>query len=169
MASDKIQKVIVENSEFPTLSTNGEYSVRYRVVSEDRNRVSHWSPIYNIKADYEFITSGELSVEKNAGHVLVIWNPITVKKDGNVLTKINEYDIWFRWHRSDAGDWKYLERVEATSLTILPATTYTINDIEQVLPPNRLDVEVYLAGNPITRYDSPEAFLKVYSKIDTTI
>lgn len=169
MVDDRIQKATVENNELPPLSTDGNYYVRYRIVSEDRNRVSHWSPIHQVEAGYTFVPGGDLSVQKISNHVLAIWNPVVIKKGNNIIRKAKEYDMWLRWHRSDAGDWAYFERVEGTTLTILPPSTYTINGVTQSSEPNRLDVELYLAGNPISRSDSPTALLKVYSKPNTTI
>lgn len=43
-----VKKVTVEKKDLPPLSPNGEYLIRYRVISEDKNRTSHWSPIYTL-------------------------------------------------------------------------------------------------------------------------
>lgn len=50
MARSGIQKAEVAQNELPAPvllpdNTTG-YFIRYRVVSEDRNSTSHWSPIY---------------------------------------------------------------------------------------------------------------------------
>lgn len=166
MAEVKIQKAIVGNSQLPDLSSDGLYYVRYRVVSEDRNRVSHWSPVHAIDPNYTFVSSGNLSVEKVTGHVLIIWNPVNILSGTTFIKKATRYDVWLRWHRSDNGDWQYFERVEGNNLTILPPSTYTINGAVQSSAPNRLDVEIHLAGTPIQRAST---FLRVYSKADTTI
>jgi hypothetical protein len=42
------KKVTVEKKDLPPLSSNGEYLIRYRIISEDKNRTSHWSPIYTL-------------------------------------------------------------------------------------------------------------------------
>jgi hypothetical protein len=45
MSDKSIKKVIVQKSQLPPISGNLEnYVVRFRVISEDRNRISHWSP-----------------------------------------------------------------------------------------------------------------------------
>ena len=45
MADAGIKKVIVQKKNLPSISgTNNKYIIRYRIVSEDRNRTSHWSP-----------------------------------------------------------------------------------------------------------------------------
>jgi hypothetical protein len=168
--ADVIKKAVVLESNLPPVNTQTEgYSVRYRIVSEDRNRSSHWSPIYNLKTNYTLDTPGLLAVEKNASHVLLIWNPVGIKNGQTLVKRATSYDIWLRWHKSDAGDWIFSERASATSLTILPPETYFIDGVDQEALPNRLDVEIYVAGNPSLRSDSPNAFLKAYYKNNTTI
>jgi hypothetical protein len=43
-----VKKVTVTKKELPPLTPNGEYLLRYRIISEDKNRTSHWSPIYTL-------------------------------------------------------------------------------------------------------------------------
>ena len=44
-ADNNIKKITVLQSSLPSTSN---YTVRYRFVSEDKNRTSHWSPTYEI-------------------------------------------------------------------------------------------------------------------------
>lgn len=46
MAATK--KVTIPVKDLPAMLPSGKHLVRYRVVSEDKNRVSAWSPIYSI-------------------------------------------------------------------------------------------------------------------------
>lgn len=173
--ADLIKKAIIPIQDLPEInSETGQYYLRYRIVSEDKSRISHWSPIQKVDPNFSFVPSGELVVEKISGHVQVIWNPVIVESDGVVQRKAREYDIWLRWHRSDAGDWIYEERIEGSSLIILPPSTYTINGVAQPSQPNRLDVEIYLKGNPISRGNGVPLqpgtpILKVYQKTNTTV
>lgn len=46
-----IKKITIPKSELPSISgQNFTYNVRYRVVSEDKNRYSHWSNVESIDA-----------------------------------------------------------------------------------------------------------------------
>ena len=47
MATENIKKVVVPNAKIPA-STTVENSIvfRFRIISEDKNRASHWSPVY---------------------------------------------------------------------------------------------------------------------------
>jgi hypothetical protein len=42
------KKVTIEKKDLSPLSPQGEYLLRYRIISEDKNRTSHWSPIYTL-------------------------------------------------------------------------------------------------------------------------
>lgn len=170
-SGDVVKKAVLLEKDLPLINTQTQgYSVRYRIVSEDKNRASHYSPIYNLKPNYELVTPGFLLVEKNASHLLLIWNPVTLKKNNVVVKKATSYNVWVRWHSNDdSGDWALLERVEATSLTVIPPLTYTVGDVVQPSAPDLVDVEIYLEGTPSVRFDEPNAFLKAYSKYDTAI
>ena len=49
MANEVIKKVKISQDALPTTNSLTEkYDVRYRIVSEDKNRTSHWSPIINL-------------------------------------------------------------------------------------------------------------------------
>lgn len=52
MARSGIQKAEIVKSELPDLDVlpdnTAGYYVRYRIVSEDRNLISHWSPVYAV-------------------------------------------------------------------------------------------------------------------------
>lgn len=173
--ADVIKKVILPLDNLPEIdSKTGKYYLRYRIVSEDKSRVSHWSPIQQVDPNFNYVPQGDLIVEKISSHIQIIWNPVLVESDGILQRKAREYDVWLRWHRNDAGDWLYEERIEGTSLIIIPPDTYTINGITQASQPNRLDVEIYLKGSPIYRdngipQDPGSPILKVYQKTNTTI
>jgi hypothetical protein len=253
MAADAgIKKAKIVRADLPAISSETEgYSIRYRIISEDKNRVSHWSPVYLIKPEYTFVVG---SVRFSSGNQIAnfTWDAVTVLKDiatvqtinnkvlntniatittagahymkvgdwvtvsgvdatfngtyqltavtantfsyykdhGNissaavsplgtykrnsVISKANEYDIWIRWDRNDGGDWVYKERIEGTNISFPHQSTYTINNVVQSSAPNRISVEIYLKGYPITRGDgvplvSGTPFLKVYRLLNETI
>lgn len=159
MADSGIKKLKIANSLLPPISVEEEgYVFRYRIISEDRNRVSHWSPINIIKPEYTF-TSGTITHHKAGDISSVAWDPVTISKDGNEIRKAHEFDIWVRWDRNDDGDWAYLQRIDSANISIITPNTYSINEVIQPSPPNRLSVEIFLKGTPITRDSS---FLRVY-------
>lgn len=160
MADSGIKKSILLNSELPAINSelNG-YEVRYRVVSEDKNRTSHWSPVYLVKPEFTYVT-GEISCSTSGGIATVAWNDVDVYKGTNYVRTATEYDIWVKWDRNDGGDWNYRSRVANTSISLLVPTEYKIDGVTQTQSPNKLTIEVYLKGQPITRNTT---FLRVYN------
>jgi hypothetical protein len=165
------KKITINKANLPDINAEtGSYDVRFRLISEDRNKLSYWSPIYTVNPELEFITD-EIEVDKIGRQVSVIWDTAEktqlVKSNDSFVRKnvgpVERYDVWFRYYRSDLadpeelelGDWVYKERVDSTSLLTLLSKTYTINN--QVVigkTPNRLDIEVYAPGRPIIRETS---------------
>jgi hypothetical protein len=68
------KKVEIQNKDLPPLSPNGEYVLRYRIVSEDRNRNSVWSPVYRIDAKPSIRdVSGQLDISEDSLSVAATW------------------------------------------------------------------------------------------------
>lgn len=62
MADADIKKFRIPASQLPPLDVNTEaYTLRYRFISEDKNRLSHWSPIYSLIPAYTFV-SGNIEI-----------------------------------------------------------------------------------------------------------
>lgn len=69
-----VKKVEIQNKDLPPLSSNGEYVLRYRIVSEDKNRNSAWSPIYRVDAKLSIRdVSGQLGMTEESLAVALIW------------------------------------------------------------------------------------------------
>lgn len=45
---DNLKKAKISLSDIPVVDADNQYIVRYRVVSEDKNRVSHWSQFLKV-------------------------------------------------------------------------------------------------------------------------
>lgn len=176
MADSGIKQYRVPISDMPAISSIYEgYDVRYRVISEDRNRTSHWSPIQLIQPDYTFVP-GSISFNKAGSIASIVWDSVEVTKIYNSKTysisKSHEYDIWVRWDRGDGdGDWLYKERIDTTSLSIPIPSTWTIDGVVQPTTPNRMSIEIYLKGDPAERADGAAGtpFLKVYRLLNETV
>lgn len=92
MADEVVKKVIVAKEDLPPLnSSTKKYIVRYRVVSEDRNRVSHWSPQYLVspvplaKTEYS-----PLTVTKGTGFLVFNW-------ETDARGAVDSYDVYVAW------------------------------------------------------------------------
>lgn len=160
--------------------------VRYRIVSEDRNNRSYWSPIYKINPDLAFVpgdrdTYGNIFAFKNssANFFQVSWDSISIYKDNigldkgrvfpslsgyllpkpNFISKLINHDVWIRW--SDSSDtnysnWINKERASSTSIA-LPDSLYTSAQSQSKIP-KFARIEIYRPGIPVKRY-SPDVLV----------
>ena len=108
MADSGIKKVTVLRKDLPALNTKyGEYLVRYRIVSEDKNRTSHWSQVYSLLAeDVETITPVTV-VDTDANTITVTWE----SPDGYIS---NIFDLYTN---IDSAGWQHLATISSNSYT----------------------------------------------------
>lgn len=244
MSDSRIKKYRQQYANLPPISSITEgYSVRYRIISEDRNRTSHWSPVYLLVPEYTYVT-GKIHFSGNSDVSNFTWDPVLIlkstssnndiinksltdnvatlttsdahymnvdewvtvegvdatfngtykisavtndtfsyyKDSGNVgsvavspagTRKTNasvglatRYDVWLRWgHGDNTGDWIYTERISTTSASYPNADFFTIDGAISSQTVNRVSIEIYLVGSPISR----TGFLKVYEDLNKTI
>lgn len=159
MVDGGIKKVHINEEDLPPISVDSEgYVIRYRVLSEDKNRLSHWSPTFTIKPEYTY-TPGNIYFNKAGSIATIVWDAVKILKDSIEIREAQDYDIWTKWDKSDGGDWNYKTRVTGTSISLPIPSTYKIDGVVQMSIPNKLTVEIYLKGIPISRNSS---FLLVY-------
>lgn len=106
-----IKKIIIPKSKLPGFfGDNRQYVLRYRFISEDKNRTSHWSPVYKIVAEdtpTEILNS--IIIDTSNRVVNVAWEP---------QTNIEEYYIYVKWNN---GDWQYYTKTTQTNYSIVYA------------------------------------------------
>ena len=71
-----------------------KYNTRYRVISEDRNRTSHWSPIYNSDGVNVVGTSGALSITEEI--ITAVWGDENLHPEYDVFVSFDSGA--FFWH-----------------------------------------------------------------------
>jgi hypothetical protein len=72
MADQGIKRVIIKKSSLPAIDFNSVgYMFKYRVISEDRNRTSQWSPINLILDDSITTVSGALQISQTI--ITTVW------------------------------------------------------------------------------------------------
>lgn len=139
------KKIIIPRENLPEINVlTKSYDVRFRLVSEDRNRFSYWSPIFSINPGYTYLTSEELIIEKHTGYTAAIWNSVIIQKDGENVGELEQYDLWIRYGTDIAtGTWEHYERVSSTSINLIKPTAPSGLD--------HLSIEVYVPGRPLLR------------------
>ena len=164
MADKDIKVIRIKKEDLPAINPTTEgYNFRYRIISEDKNRTSHWSSQISLSTDYTYV-AGNKSISILSGVASVTWEPVKINKVVNGITYSlgteSEYDIWVKWDRGDSGDWAYKQRIQGTSISLIKPSTYFINNEETTLPPTFVTVEVFLKGLKIDRSIS---YLKAYT------
>ena len=146
------KRIVIPKDRLPDIdSLTDSYAIRFRLITEDRNKLSYWSSIFSVLPNFDYV-SGEIDIAKVSNHVNIIWDAVRIEKDGAFVSQAQQYDIWLRWSKNDDnGDWIYKERIQGTSVSFIIPSTYFINGVDQEDNPNRLTIEIFLAGNPISR------------------
>lgn len=132
MANEFIKKVVVPSATL--LSTSGNengHLVRFRIISEDRNRTSHWSPIYTVNPYPVDTNEVEYSID--------ISIPRVGNSVANIFWKVPElfenssFDIYAKWMSTLNGqnnhEWTYLGTRQGTSFSaVIPTNTLNISN-----------------------------------------
>jgi hypothetical protein len=93
MADASIKRIVIPNSDLPPLSSDtSSYNIRYRIVSDDKNRTSHWSQIYVIDTLPFEEVDGDVTLGVKT--VTAVWGDeynrpkydVLVSFDGNALS-----------------------------------------------------------------------------------
>jgi hypothetical protein len=73
MVDSGIKKAVIKKASLPAIdSDNIGYIFRYRVVSEDKNRTSQWSPVNVVADDSITAVSGALQISQTI--TTVVWD-----------------------------------------------------------------------------------------------
>lgn len=111
-------RVTINKDDLPPISTNDQgYNVRIRLISQDRNRVSFWTPIHQVYVDAVTKIPYGLNISNT-----------TVYVDGSSSNKKiadffwrdpennREYDIYAKWYET-SGDPNAVWEYEGTTLS----------------------------------------------------
>jgi hypothetical protein len=71
MADVGIKKLIIPKNQLPPVNDNNEYVLRYRIISDDKNRTSSYSPIFTAVANTVEPVNGNLS--RNGNSLVAVW------------------------------------------------------------------------------------------------
>jgi hypothetical protein len=175
-----LQKASVKLLDLPPLTLINDrlgYYAKYRIISEDRNKVSHWSAVYPVTANFDFrrpidpITNTELPVSSITSFVTntsstrvatLSWEPVSAFINNNFITKALGYDVWLKWYSNTVpgGDWIFEERIIATSLSVVRPNSFNVTNPSTGVTTayagtNRLEVEIYARQLEPTRSNGP--------------
>jgi hypothetical protein len=121
-----MQKAIIPKEVLPPISSDGKYILRYRVASEDKNRVSDWSRIYLISGKLikdilgYLETTGEQKYPNGVPlDIVATEDGMSISWDLPVELQTTDYDVFIKWS-SDGGttydqDWTLLSTVRVNT------------------------------------------------------
>jgi hypothetical protein len=142
VADKGIKKATVKKSDLPAFNgKTNKYSVRYRIVSDDKNRYSQWSPYYSLSVDPTPPIECSVSVTNRV--VDMVW-----ASTGDQI--IVSYDIYFKY---GSTDWKYMETTLTNQYkTIIPesVSTLLVSLHRTTYPKVYSEGNDYFTSNPIS-------------------
>ena len=109
-----VKKAVVPKESLPPVdSETAGYVVRYRIISEDKNRTSHWSPTFVTNAVPTETVSGALSITSSI--ITAVW--------GDELNR-PAYDIFVKF---DSGAFAYHGTSPTHTYSFLNAGTTSVH------------------------------------------
>jgi hypothetical protein len=113
----QIKKVIIPKEQLTDFSgAVGSYKVKYRIITDDNNRVSHWSPVYNIPVNITpntlrvFFTS-TIPVDSTQEKIIsAVWLEST--------NSIEKFDIYLKYNGD--SDWKFVRSTINNEFRTIP-------------------------------------------------
>ena len=145
----EVKRVVVPKFSLPATNAETEqYVVRYRVISEDRNRLSHWSAQHLINLEPAQVLETNI-ITVGTGFITVNWT-----QDVDSISAL--YDIYVSWgftNNSSVGTAEYFGTVSGSVATIpipsgaLAAKVYvqTVSYPKGVISPSAI-----IAESPVT-------------------
>lgn len=127
MADDSVKKVTVAKNDLPPINAEeGKYVVRYRIISEDRNRISHWSPQFLISPspiDLEAAEDKNIVLSVVGSSLVARWNVSAWAQEEfakNPSLSLSSYDVYVAWGSSQGsvGTIDYFATVSGNYITI---------------------------------------------------
>ena len=108
MATESIKKSLILKKDLPEFSgATGKYKLRYRVISEDRNRISYWSKIHDVSvpsvtqltsSQYTQVVQEITQPGNKKVHVVQLWwTP-------NSTYLFNNYDVYIATNTSGVAE-----------------------------------------------------------------
>jgi hypothetical protein len=91
MATSKVKRVVIKKEDLPAYSgDNQSYILRYRVISEDRNRSSQWSPQYRLPIPSQTQIEYAITANPTTKMINLVWG----------TSEASKFDVYIKWDSS---------------------------------------------------------------------
>ena len=158
-------RVVIKKADLPAANLAGALVVRFKIVSDSRNAMSEWSPVYHIYPpvydpdDYDetsFYDQGEVSslsiVSAKISEDPVRWNIALNWQDSYGLP---QYDLYVRWwYDPQPTEWTFLDSLTTKTYAFDSPTVYTDDVVPVQVVPNAVDIAVTRATY-LKKYELP--------------
>lgn len=146
MVDAGIKKSKIQYADLPHVSFDQDgiyYALRYRILSEDKNRLSHWSNIVRVNvpptsdADLPYTSTSRIHLNKigtSIETIMISWNfpqeseynvdPEKAKIE-KIFNQTEHFDIFVRWNPNNSpddtswSDWQYEASINSFSFSTL--------------------------------------------------
>lgn len=152
MADAGIKKVTIFRSDLPPVdATTLSYNLRYRIVTENRNRVSAWSNVVSVAAPAISTINYTVSSNNSGKIVSLVW-------DAPASLGLTSFDLFVRWvgnHNETDYSWAYVTRVTGNSYSLVfPLQVYD-NTLATFEDPKKIRVQLQRPTYNPEREDYP--------------
>ena len=90
-----VKKAIIQKESLPPIdSESAGYVVRYRIISEDKNRTSHWSPVFVTSAVPTTSVEGALSITSSI--ITAVWDDELNRPSYDVFVKFDSGSFFYQ-------------------------------------------------------------------------
>jgi hypothetical protein len=150
-----IKKVRISANDLPAFGAVEEgYTLRYRVVSDDRNRFSAWSPFYFMQKTNDLVLNQDFILASvsdigTSKQLTLVWEP-------QAQNGITQYDVYLKLaYTGTVADyqWTYLATSVNTIFNlVIPSGVIQIDAVVQVPTPTKgynADLVLYKTSEPI--------------------
>ena len=131
-----MSKIRIPVEQLPPPNSNGDHVLQFRIVSEDRNKVSEWSTLYTLKSIGQYRPQASAVVNdyptgSSRNSINIIWDTPIVYNTGSGATVVtHNHSQNFKKHATDifvkysggswsgTTNWQYHDRVSTDSTII---------------------------------------------------
>lgn len=131
--SELIKRVKILKKDLPSrnASTNS-YNIRYRIIGEEGNKTSHWSPIYNIYIPRENTVNAVLSFDSLTKVFNIVWQPNDLDVSFDVYISYDNRTTWQYLNTVYAPYYSGIIKSTATNFAVwIQKTTYPKTTLER--------------------------------------
>lgn len=135
MPDTNIKKIIIPKNQLPAVDKDLTYNVRYRVISEDKNRISYWSNIYSIASTpVTPITDYAITSDNGTRVVNITWNP-------GAFSGETYFDVYIKWIGNPGTELNYSYEYVTTTTNNFYSTVHPLQITNPLNPLLLTDVK----------------------------